>query len=239
MTCGRLVREWGCAGSLGWPVAGPVGIRARGAAHLSDQAGNTGAPMGQDRSISVDEAKDVVGRACGPSWPVTSGRSRCSPRTSPSIRRTCGFDRGPSSRTSSATGLGALTNVELAVADVEVVESGVVATWSVSGDHTGEVLFNEDELFEASGRRIQFSAQSTFEFRAGLISALRTDYDDMDLYRQISEEQAPLRPPGGPARGVELIASLRRTRRACGRPRSSVTSRCCGTRRAGRRSRGG
>ncbi len=158
--------------------------------------------MGQDRSIPIGEAKDVVGRALR--GIVTGDVGAISlfaddvAIDSPNMRVRSRAEL----RDQLGDRVGALTDVELTVTDVEVVESGVVATWTVLGVHTGEVLFNEDELFEASGRHIQFSAQSTFEFRAGLISAVRTDYDDIDLYRQISEGPAPLRPRGGPARGV-------------------------------------
>jgi hypothetical protein len=94
---------------------------------------------------------------------------------------------------------GVLTNIALAFDEVEVLESGLVATWRMSGDHTGEVLFNDDELFEASGRHIHLEATSTAHLRGNLICALRTVYDDLDLYRQVSADPAPLTPPEGPA----------------------------------------
>jgi hypothetical protein len=79
---------------------------------------------------------------------------------------------------------GALTNIELTIADVEIDGSRVTANWSMSGDHTGAVLFNEDELFEPSGRRIHLSARSVVLLRDGLICGIRNDYDDVDLFKQ-------------------------------------------------------
>jgi hypothetical protein len=83
--------------------------------------------------------------------------------------------------------LGTLSNIEFTIDRIEAVDSGVLATWRMSGDHTGEVLFNEDELFEPSGRRIHLSATTFVQFRAHCICLFRTDYDDRDLYDQIRD----------------------------------------------------
>jgi hypothetical protein len=159
--------------------------------------------MGQDRSTSVGEARELLGRAL---LGIVSGDvGAISLFTedvivdSPNMHVTCRAEL----EDQLGDRAGALTNIGLTVGEVEVLESGVVATWFVSGVHTGEVLFNEDELFEASGRRIQFSAQSTVDFRAGRISALRTDYDEIDLYRQVSRDPGPFTPRADPAHGVE------------------------------------
>jgi hypothetical protein len=87
--------------------------------------------------------------------------------------------------------LGTLSNIEFTIDRIEAVDSGVLATWRMSGDHTGEVLFNEDELFEASGLRIRLLATTAVQFRGRRICAFRTDYDDGDLYDQIRRGRWP------------------------------------------------
>jgi hypothetical protein len=81
---------------------------------------------------------------------------------------------------------GALTNIELTIVCVEIEGSKVTADWTMSGDHTGAVLFNEDELFEPSGRRIHLSARSIVQLRDGLICAIRNEYDDVELFNQVN-----------------------------------------------------
>jgi hypothetical protein len=83
---------------------------------------------------------------------------------------------------------GALSGVEFVLERVERGESGLVATWRMSGDHTGEVMFNEDEFFEPTGRRICLSATTVVQFRANRICAFRTSYEDEDLFDQIRRE---------------------------------------------------
>jgi SnoaL-like polyketide cyclase len=80
---------------------------------------------------------------------------------------------------------GALSDIEFTIDRVEEVEHGVLATWRMSADHTGEVLFNEDEFFEASGHRIELSATTLVEFRDTRICTFRTNYDDGDLFDQM------------------------------------------------------
>ena len=86
---------------------------------------------------------------------------------------------------------GALTNIELTIDSVEIMGSVVTAVWSMSADHSGEVLFNEDELYEPSGRRVHLSVRSIIQLRGGLICAIRNDYDDEDLFNQVTAEQPP------------------------------------------------
>ena len=73
---------------------------------------------------------------------------------------------------------GALSNVEF---DLDrVVMDGpdtAVASWRVTGDHTGEVLFNEDIFFPPTGRKIRLSVTTHVEFRQRQIAEFRTSYE--------------------------------------------------------------
>jgi SnoaL-like domain len=137
--------------------------------------------MEQDRSVAADEAGELLGLALRAI--VAGDRTNLELFTEDVVIDSPNMHITGRAELEDQLGdrAGALTNIELSVDAVEVLGSGVLATWTVSGDHTGEVLFNEDELFEASGRRIHFSARSTAEIRGGLISVVRTDYDDVEL----------------------------------------------------------
>jgi ketosteroid isomerase-like protein len=81
---------------------------------------------------------------------------------------------------------GALSNVDFHLDRVETDgPATVVASWRVAGDHTGEVLFNEDVYFAPSGRRIRLSVTTRVVFRQGRIAAFETFYDDQNLFDQI------------------------------------------------------
>jgi len=60
-----------------------------------------------------------------------------------------------------------------------------VASWRVTGDHTGEVMFNEDIYFPPTGRKIRLAVTTNVEFRQRQIAAFRTSYDGGDLFDQI------------------------------------------------------
>jgi len=81
---------------------------------------------------------------------------------------------------------GALSNVGF---DLDrVVMDGpdtAVASWRVTGDHTGEVMFNEDIYFPPTGRKIRLAVTTNVEFRQRQIAAFRTSYDGGDLFDQI------------------------------------------------------
>jgi ketosteroid isomerase-like protein len=141
--------------------------------------------MGQDRSMSDEQAHALVERALAA---IVSGDVSALELFTDDV-----VGDSPNMCVHSRSELefqlidrqGALSNIELTVESIETVEPGVTATWRMSGDHTGEVLFNEDELFEPSGRRIQVSATTLVQFRDRHICAFRTDYDDRDLYDQV------------------------------------------------------
>ena len=86
----------------------------------------------------------------------------------------------------------ALSNVEFDVAHVEMTGADTaVATWSVAGDHTGGVLFNDDVYFAPSGRRIHLSGTTRALFRERRIAAVRTTHDHGDLFEQIRGGLSP------------------------------------------------
>jgi len=86
---------------------------------------------------------------------------------------------------------GALSDIEFAIDRIERSAGGLTVTWHLSGFHTGVVLFNEDELFDPSGRRVDLSARTEVQFRARRICAFETSYDGQDLIDQIRPGPAP------------------------------------------------
>jgi hypothetical protein len=88
---------------------------------------------------------------------------------------------------------GALSSIEFRIDYAKAVNSGVLARWRMAGEHTGEVLFNEDELIEPTGRRILLLATTRVQFRTGRICEFQTTYDDHDLFDQLRNRP----PPGG------------------------------------------
>jgi ketosteroid isomerase-like protein len=157
--------------------------------------------MEPDRSISADEARDLLGLALRA---IVAGDARAGSLFTDDV-----VIDSPNMHVTSRAELedqlgdraGALTDVDLIVEGVGFGVGGVRVNWTASGNHTGAVLVNEDELFEASGRPVRLSASSIVTLRGGLISGLRTDYDDIDLRRQVAA-QVDLRPRGVPGRGA-------------------------------------
>jgi hypothetical protein len=81
---------------------------------------------------------------------------------------------------------GALSNVEFHLDRVESTGTETaVAWWRAAGDHTGEAMFNEDVLFEPTGRRIRMWATTRVVFRQRRIAGFETIYDGGDLFDQI------------------------------------------------------
>ncbi len=87
---------------------------------------------------------------------------------------------------------GALSNVEF---DLDpVVMDGpdtFLASWRVTGDHTGDALLNEDVYFQPTGKKIRLSVSTRVEFRQRRIAAFRTSYADGDLFSQIRGDAPP------------------------------------------------
>ena len=85
---------------------------------------------------------------------------------------------------------GVLSRVDFCLDDLEELADGVIATWRLSGDHTGEVLLDEDELLEPSGRRIVLSAKTQVRFRGHRVCWFHSVFDGPSLVAQISAHQA-------------------------------------------------
>jgi len=81
---------------------------------------------------------------------------------------------------------GALSNVEFDLDGVVMDDpNSAVASWRVTGVHTGEVLFNEDIFLAPTGRQIRLSMTTQAWFRLRRIAMFRTSYLDGDLFDQI------------------------------------------------------
>jgi SnoaL-like polyketide cyclase len=82
--------------------------------------------------------------------------------------------------------VGALSNVEFDLDQVSMTgPDTAVVSWRVAGDHTGEVLFNEDIFFGPTGRQIRMSLTTLVRFSQRRIAEFGTSYDDTDLFDQL------------------------------------------------------
>jgi hypothetical protein len=80
---------------------------------------------------------------------------------------------------------GVLSRIDFRLDGVEEFIPGVIATWRLSGDHTGEVLLDEDVLLEPTGRRIDLSAMTRVVFRQHRICWFDNIFDGPGLVEQI------------------------------------------------------
>ena len=85
----------------------------------------------------------------------------------------------------------AISNIEFTIDHVEWVAPDFVVNWHMSGDHTGEMLLNEDQFFEPTGRRIEVHATTHVQFRTGRICAFQIAYDNQDLVEQLRGGPSP------------------------------------------------
>ena len=87
--------------------------------------------------------------------------------------------------------VGAFSNVRFELSRVGRDDRGFVAIWRMSAEHTGAVLLNEDEFFEASGLPVELSATTHVEFRDRCICTFRTAYQGPDPFEQMRRRPGP------------------------------------------------
>jgi hypothetical protein len=83
-----------------------------------------------------------------------------------------------------------LTSPDLLVEDIAVDGTTAMVRWQLAALHTGDILLNEDLLFERTGRRVTLRVVTEFGFRGELVCSFRHDYDLDDLLRQLHPESA-------------------------------------------------
>lgn len=141
--------------------------------------------MDDDASLSIEDARSLLSRVIPA---VCAGDPAASEFFTEDVR-----GDGPHLHVRSRTELedqltdhaAVLSNVHFTMDGVEEIAGGVIATWRLSGDHTGSALMDEDELIEASGRRIEVSAMTLVQFRGARLCSFQTIYDSAPLYEQI------------------------------------------------------
>jgi len=138
-----------------------------------------------DESVSIDDVRDLVHRAL---FAMVVGDVEASDLFTLDVT-----GESPDMYVTSRTELedqlsdrtGGLSNVDLTLDRVDEVSTGWLATWRVSGDHTGSLMLNEDMYFDPSGRRIAVSARTHLVVQGRSIRAFRTSYDGEDLADQL------------------------------------------------------
>ena len=139
-----------------------------------------------EESVSIDEVRDLVQRALfaivvgdvdGSDDLFTQDVTGDSPYMY--VRSRIGLEDQLSDRS------GGLTDVDLTVDRVEEMSDGWLATWRVSGDHTGRLMLNEDVYFAPTGHRIDVSATTHLVLKGRRVRAFRTSYDEQDVAAQL------------------------------------------------------
>ena len=138
-----------------------------------------------DESVSIDEVRDLVQRALfvlavgdvDGSDLFTQDVTGDSPNMY--VRSRIGLEDQLSDRS------GGLSNVDLTVDRIEEMSDGWLATWRVSGDHTGRLMLNEDVQYAPTGHRIDVSATTHFVLQGRRVRAFRTSYDEQDVVAQL------------------------------------------------------
>ncbi len=80
----------------------------------------------------------------------------------------------------------AFSNVIISFRGLDEVGNKAFAEWLVEADHTGPFVLGEDEVLEATGRRVQLAGATIADFRDGKIRSFRTYFDDVSLIEQIA-----------------------------------------------------
>jgi len=161
-----------------------------GAAETTRASTGRGGVMGDD-AISVSDALVVLRRAlpaiiCGDLGALelfTEDVTGLSPSTT--IRSRLELEHQLLDRQ------GALSRAEFVIDRSEEDQGGLVVWWRMCGDHTGELLFNEDELFEPSGVRVRLSATTRVRFRGRRVRSFDTTYDARYLLDQLRDGMPP------------------------------------------------
>jgi ketosteroid isomerase-like protein len=84
---------------------------------------------------------------------------------------------------------GALSNIEIVIDAVDVVQDKAIAEWSVAADHTGTMTIDaegeENVVIAPTNQRVFLAGASFAEFEGDRICALRTYFDDAALLEQL------------------------------------------------------
>ena len=76
------------------------------------------------------------------------------------------------------------SNVVILYRGLDEVGNRAYAEWVIEADHTGPLVIGEDEVLDATGRRVKCPA-SPCRFRDGKIRSFRTYFDDISLIAQM------------------------------------------------------
>jgi hypothetical protein len=85
---------------------------------------------------------------------------------------------------------GGFTAVDLVLHDLTTCDTEVVVSWRFSGDHTGEMLLNEDTLVEPTGRRVTLEVVTRFTLRDGRITSFLSEYDGDRLWADLGVDRS-------------------------------------------------
>ena len=80
------------------------------------------------------------------------------------------------------------SNVVILYRGLDEVGNKAYAEWVIEADHTGPLVLEEDEVLDATGRRVKLAGVTVADFRDGKIRSFRTYFDDISLIAQIVGE---------------------------------------------------
>ncbi len=77
------------------------------------------------------------------------------------------------------------SNVVILYRGLDEVGNRAYAEWVIEADHTGPLVIGEDEVLDATGRRVKVPGVTVADFRDGKIRSFRTYFDDISLIAQM------------------------------------------------------
>ncbi len=79
----------------------------------------------------------------------------------------------------------AFSNVVILYRGLDEVGNKAYAEWVIEADHTGPLVLSDDQVLDATGRRVKLPGVTVADFRDGKIRSFRTYFDDLSLIDQM------------------------------------------------------
>ncbi len=79
----------------------------------------------------------------------------------------------------------AFSNQTVTVRSIDEVGNKVVAEWRIDADHTGRLVFDDENWIDATGAHVYMGGVSIAEYSGDKIRTVRTYFDDLAFLEQL------------------------------------------------------
>jgi ketosteroid isomerase-like protein len=79
----------------------------------------------------------------------------------------------------------AFSNQAVTVRSIDEIGNKVVAEWRLDADHTGRLMFDDENWIDATGAHVYMGGVSIAEYSGDKIRAVRTYFDDLAFLEQL------------------------------------------------------